>query len=355
MRIMLLFDPAPPDLHWCRVISDEYIKGICRLDSDWNEQLEKEIPDIDMVKIFASKLYHGGKNFNKTVTRFDPRSASQLDDCLGLLPEYNEITRKIADYGLERLPSAENIILCDTAFFSGIPEWISAYAVPLELRKIGICKYGSNGLGHQWACRRTAELLGRDDLRIVSVFLGNNTNITAVKDGRVVETSSGFTPLEGVPSATGCGQIDPTILFQLYSAGFTFEEINHILTRESGFTGLRGSYCGFSDLLERGNDPVIAEIREIYSYNVLKQIGAFISVMNGIDGIVFFCNVTIEAMDLIRDLVRALEPFGLRMIQDENVKTGKGLISAEDSQISVVLLPYNRWRVMAEAVRDLKE
>ncbi|MDP8214774.1 MAG: hypothetical protein P9M10_06225 [Candidatus Euphemobacter frigidus] len=349
---MLLFDPVPPDLHWCRVISDEYIEGRCRFDPDWAACLEKQVPDIERVNIVACKLYHGGEKFNQTVSRIDSRSLSRLDDCLGILPEYNDITRKVAKYGLDLPASAENIIVCDTAFFTDIPEWARAYAVPLELRKIGICKYGSNGLGHQWAYKHAAKLLGGNERRIISVFLGNNTNITAVQNGRVLETSSGFTPLEGVLSATGCGQIDPTIIFQLYSAGFSFEEINHILTRESGFTGLRGKYCGFGDLLEKRVDPVIAEIRDIYCYNVLKRIGAFIAVMNGIEAVAFFSNVITEARDLIHDLSRGLEPFGLKLIPGPWNIDGKSLISAEDSHISVIILPYNRWNVMAEEVRD---
>lgn len=348
---MLIFDPTPPNLRWCRLDSEKHIQGICRFDSDWIENLEKEIPGLEEEEVFVYKLYHGGNYFPKTISRLESLSLSQIDKCIKLLPEHNDITRKVADYLYHRFPGARHILASDTAFFRDIPSWVTEYAVPQKLKNIGIRKYGSNGIGHQWAAK-TAKEFSPTGEKIITVFLGNNTSLAAIENGQARESSSGFTPLEGIPSATGCGQIDPTIIFQLYSAGYSFEGINRILTRESGFTGLKGSRCEYSDLLKRDGDAILDEIRDIYCYNVIKQIGAFIAILGGIDTVVFFTPLTEKSLWLVELLGESLIPLGLQFAGMPELKQGGNMITTPDSSIGLLLLSSNRWKVIADEVQD---
>lgn len=348
---MLIFDPTPPNLRWCRLDCGEYVQGLCRFDSDWIENLEKEIPGLEEEEVYVYRLYHGGNYFPKTISRLESSSLSQMEKCIRLLPEHNDIIRKVAEYLYHRFPAAQHILASDTAFFRDIPSWVTEYAVPQKLKDIGIRKYGSNGIGHQWAAKTAKEVFPTGK-KVITVYLGNNTSLAAIENGRARESSSGFTPLEGIPSATGCGQIDPTILFQLYSAGYSFEGINRILTRESGFTGLKGSRCEYSDLLKRDGETILDEIRDIYCYNVIKQIGAFIATLEGIDTVVFFTTLAEESLWLIELLGESLIPLGLKFAGKPAAKRPGVMITTLDSSIGIVLLSFDRWKVIADEVQD---
>lgn len=349
--MIALFDPAPPALRWCRITGGERIEGSCPFGSNWSREMDQQFPDLNRAEVIGYKLYHGGGEFRDTVSRIDRRTPSRLSRCLGWLPEYNDITAKVVRYGMGWSP-APQVLFCDTAFFAELPEHVSAYALPLELRKNGIRKYGGHGVGHSWSWRETQRFFPGEAERVISVYLGNNTSAAAILNGRAVETSIGFTPAEGMPTATGCGSIDPTIIFQLRSAGFSFEEINRLLTRESGFTGLRGSHCSLSDLLAGLSDPELAPIYALYRYRLMKYIGAFISPLGGVDAIVFFSEMMETARDLVIDICRDLVFLGVSPAAAPGTKNGEMLFTGEDSRVRVLGLPYNGWSVMArEAAR----
>ncbi len=331
--------------------ADGRVEGGCRFDSNCRENLNREIPNFSEEKLFAYTLYHGGDRFRSIVSRLDNAAVAQLEDTIRLLPEYNTITWKIAEAGYRQAPTAEHLILCDTAFFADLPEWVTSYAIPQELKRIGIRKYGSNGIGHYWAMKKAGKI-SASRRKIITVFLDDNTSLAAIENGSPLETSSGFTPLEGVPSATGCGQIDPTIVFHLCSAGYSFEEINRILTRESGFTGLRESACRYADLLDPNGDRLLAEIRDIFCYNVVKQIGAFIAALNGIDQIVFFSPRAEGSRAVIQRIIEHLIPLGLKLPSLAGGGNNSEAISAPDSPIEVLLFQYNRREAFSTAIRE---
>lgn len=345
--MIALFDPAPPALRWCRITGEERIEGSCPFGSDWSREIEQRFPDLDRAEAIGYKLYHGGREFRDTASRIDRRTPSRLSRCLGWLPEYNDITAKIVRYGLERSPAAPQVLFCETAFFAELPEYVSSYALPLELRRNGIRKYGGHGVGHSWSWRETQRFFGGETERVISVCLGNNTSVAAILRGRAVETSIGFTPAEGMPTATGCGSIDPTIIFQLRAAGFSFEEINRLLTRESGFTGLRGSHCSLADLLANPSDPELAPIYGLYRYRLMKYIGAFIPSLGGVDAIVFFSEMMETARDLVIAICRDLAFLGVSPANAPGGRNPEMLFTGGDSRVRVLGMPYDVWSVMA--------
>ncbi len=345
--MIALFDPAPPVLKWCKMKGEVFVEGSCPFGPDWSREMDTEFPDLARAEAVGYKLYQGGEEFRETVSRIDNSTLSRLSRCLGLLPEYNDMTGKVVRYGLDRAPKARHLLFCDTAFFTDLPSRVSTYALPFQLRKNGIRKYGGNGVGHCWAWRQVRQFLGDRADRVISVYLGNNTNVAAIREGKAIETSIGFTPMEGMPSAVSCGSIDSTIIFQLRSAGFSFEEINRLLTRESGFSGLRGKHCSFADLLREISDPEVAAIRDLYRYRLLKYLGAFISALDGIDAIVFFSEMIEAARSLVVDLCEKLIFLGVSLPDEPIPKGREEFFTRGDSRIQVLGLPYRYWEIMA--------
>ena len=185
---------------------------------------------------------------------------------------------------------------------------------------------------------------------MISVHIGNQPNIAAIRGGRPLETSIGFTPVEGIPSSTTCGDVDPTIIFYLRWSGMTFEEISTLLSSESGLTGLMGRPCNVTDILSDPSDPNRSAAREILLYSLVKYIGAFTAILGGIDVLVFNTESPEDAADFIGEICRKLSFLGAKL---PRTGVGRGIISSDDSAIQVLSLSYNRWAIMAHYVRGL--
>lgn len=350
--MMMLFDPDPPFVRWYsfgRGISEERTQ---RFTPEWYRN-EFENMKSKGAKAIGYLLYHGGEEITEPVKLLSQDSLSKIENCIRFLPERNEMTLRIARYWMRELPEIPHFLLCDTALFAHLPPEASTYAIPYQLRGEGIRRYGGDGLCHQWAWGQICSLKMKLYKRIISIHLGDHTNIAASKNGKAVETSIGFTPIEGIISSNGCGDIDTAIVLQLVSAGMSLEEINQSLSREGGFTGLLGKRRSLTDILQKTEDPHTNFVRDLFYYQVKKYIGAFISVLGGVDAIVFVCDYVDESNELIEETCRSLDFLRLKRREKAKVQHGYWIFSEKNSEVDVFCFKYDKLNILARKLINL--
>jgi acetate kinase len=244
----------------------------------------------------------------------------------------------------------------DTAFHTTLPDYAYLYGLPYHLyREDKIRKYGFHGTSHQYVCQATAELLKQpfDELKIISCHLGNGCSITAVDKGKSIDTSMGFTPLEGLIMGTRCGDLDPAIVFYLMDhKGLDAGQINLLFNKQSGLLGLAGT--GSSDLRdiladgEKGNQQAETAIHA-FVYRIKKYIGAYMAAMGGLDAIVFTAGIG-ENSDLIREMVcNGLEGLGIILDPDKNARGNRKScqVHSDQSRVKIMVVPTNEERAIA--------
>jgi acetate kinase len=348
--MILLLNPMPPLMIWRIMDGSRVLEGKSKLGPEFINVIVEAIDNVRNIKGIGYVLYNGGDEVRSTMQILDPNSLQNLESCIKLLPEYNNLTYNAIRLWSKRLPSVPHILFCDTGFFTGLPQETSLYAVPYELSMEGIKRYGGHGIYHQYALECVEQYFNLSFKRIISVYIGNNTNIAAIKDGIPLDTTIGFTPVEGIFSNTGCGDIDPTIVFQLYSIGISFEEINNILSKNSGFTGLLGKKSSVYEVLANKNKTAEAKALKIFIYDVLKYIGAYISILNGVDLIIFNGNFVMESAELISEICNGLKFIGVNIKPYEIGKSDFSIISEVDSKIKVICINSNRWDIMHKMI-----
>ena len=351
--MILLFDMNPPLLWWCAADENGTAKNKCEFSTGWFNRVFEDIGDTHNITAIGYFMYHGGEEIQEPVGMLSADSLMKLEKSIKYLPEYNDILYKTALYWVTRLPMVPQILFCDTAFFLDLPPESATYALPYKLRKSGIRRYGGYGICHQWAWSQALVLNHKPTKRVVSIHLGNVTNCAAILDGIPIETSIGFTSVEGIPSPYSCGDIDPTIIFQLFSQGMSFDEINQVLSRDSGFSGFLGKPCSFLDLMQHGDESDIAPVRDIFSYSLQKYIGAMISVLGGVDALIFHSRYPDDTRAFIDSLIPSLGFLGISKPEHETIQQEPYRLTARDSDIQVFSLPYNKWEIMAEKARTL--
>jgi acetate kinase len=347
---MWLFYPDPPFLRWCKVVRGRFSQDKIKFNPDCFDAVLKKIEGQEPVEFIGTLLYNGGEEIVEPVAPIDRDMIDKARKCVKFLPEHNDISVKTMETWLRRFPRARHRLLCDTAFFSGLPPESSTYAVPYSLRKDGIKRYGGYGFCHQSAWELARTRFGGAAHGILSIYLGDSTNITAIRDGRPVETSIGFTSIEGIPSSTGCGDIDPTIVLQLSSTGMSSKDIHLLLTKESGMTGLLGKGCGYGDLSDDKRDRAVNQVRKMFIYQIVKYCGAFISVSGGIDAVVFSAGNIEGSMNVIREICSRLRFLGLGLKEPAGKKDVFIDLTGIGSKIRTAALKFDRWKVLSEMV-----
>ncbi|MDD3345069.1 MAG: hypothetical protein PHO34_01335 [Candidatus Omnitrophica bacterium] len=351
--MLLILDPFFPYLRWAAMENGKVSEGKCLFDAGWLDRLGRDIGGLERVRSVGYVLYHGGEIIKDGVEEVSPESIGRLERCVKLLPEYNDLTLKAVRQCRRVLPRARHLLLCDTAFFVDLPEEVSTYAVPYELRRRGIRRYGSQGLVHQWAWKKICARTKKKPVRAISIYLGNYTNVVAICGGKARETSTGFTQVEGIISASSCGDIDPTVIFQLHSTGMSFEAINRLLSKESGFAALAGKKTELADVLCGGNKGKAVALRRIYCYNILKYVGAFVAALGSVDTIMFIGEDIRGISPFIRLFCRSLDFLGLKA---GSVTSGSGEIADlthSASRVNVFYLKYNKWRVLSDWCKEV--
>ena len=354
--MLLLFDPEPPYLRWCVFEQGAARSSRCSFGAEWLRTVKKGAGNLGRVKAVGYLLRHGGDRIKEPVLRVTPQTLGEVEDAVRFLPEFNDITCKVLDRWTKELPGVPHFLFCDTAFFSGLPDVAGTYAVPEELREKGVRRYGSYGLVHQWAWEKARSLFGGNVGKMVSVYLGDHTNVAALRDGKSLDTTIGFTPVEGIPSRTGCGDIDATIVFELHSSGMSFREINELLSRKCGFKALLGRRCSYSDLAAGPATVGNAAARDILIYDVLKYIGAFTAVLGGLDTLAFATRHPDESMSLIGEICGRLDFLPVKLHPHSSAAGGDAWnLSDNGARINVSLFKSDIWKIMAHLAESLIE
>jgi len=365
--MILLFDPAPPRLQWCLVPegSAPTSASARSLDmrGDWRTAMMDCLPEDHQVKAIGCFLHNGGDEITAPIGGIGPDTIMSLERIVRLLPEHNEITLEVAKFWMDRRPEATHLLFCDTAFFAGLASSVRDYGLPYEVTQSGVHRYGGFGLCHERAWRQTQALTGGRASKVISVYLGDRPNLTAIRDGVPLDTSVGLTHLEGIVSSQGCGDIDPTIIFQLGAAGFSYPAINRLLSVESGFTALAGRPCTFADILGGLSDPGaagpgpadsgLAAAYRILCYQIVKYIGAMLAALGGADALIFVGADPIRMMPLVRDLCDSLAFLGVRCQRETTGTPGPHQISTADSAVKVFVSGYDPWEMMSEEAREV--
>jgi acetate kinase len=277
------------------------------------------IQDIDAV---GHRVVHGGGRFTAAV-RITPEVQSAIGELSELAPLHNPASLRGIRAIEQTLPWVPQIAVFDTAFHTTLPAAARTYALPRTWRtEWGIHRYGFHGLSHAYCARRAAEMLGRGGSRLVIAHLGNGASVSAVRNGTCVDTSMGFTPLEGEVMGTRSGSLDPgVLLYVLRRKGLTVEQLDHALNYESGLLGLSGISSDMRRILkEAPNNPDARLALEVYVHRLVQTIGAMAATLGGVDGLVFTAGVG-ENSAQVRQLVCAnLGHLGLELDTTANAR-----------------------------------
>lgn len=304
----------------------------------------------DAVQGVGHRVVHGGARFSGA-TRVNDETLQAIRDVAELAPLHNRPSVLGIEACREQLPGVPNVAVFDTAFHRTMPAKAYLYGLPVELCEAqGIRKYGFHGISHGYAAQEAARLLGRsiESLKIISCHLGNGCSVTAVDGGRSVDTSMGFTPLEGLVMGTRCGDMDPAVVLYLArDMGLDPGEIESLLNERSGLRGL----CGASDMrdvLSRADqgDARACTAVEVFVYRVQKYIGAFVAALRGVNAIVFTAGIGENCPGLREQILQPFEPLGLRIDSLLNARNAP-VFSTSDSAVHAVTVPANEELVIA--------
>jgi acetate kinase len=306
------------------------------------------IGSVDEISGIGHRVVHGGEEFTASVVITD-EVISMVQKYSDLAPLHNppNLTGIIASK--KYLPKAVQVAVFDTAFHHSLSPTAYLYAIPFGLyKKFGIRRYGFHGTSHYYVCKRAAKLLGREkeDINLITCHLGNGCSITAIEKGMSVDTSMGFTPLEGLVMGTRSGDIDPAIIFYLSEKGYSVEDINTLLNKKSGLLGISEISNDMRNLFEaKGKGDERAKVAiDIFCYRLRKYIGAYLAVLRHTDAIVFTGGIGENSAAIRSASLQGLESLGIVIDQERNLKANKdneSEINREDSPVKVFVIPTN--------------
>ncbi|MBW2606859.1 MAG: acetate kinase [Deltaproteobacteria bacterium] len=317
-------------------------------------------PGVDIAGI-GHRVVHGGEMINNSVV-VDDRVKQIVKECFELAPLHNPPNLEGIEACEDIFPGVPQVAVFDTAFHTTLPEYAYLYGLPYALYKEDkIRRYGFHGTSHQYVCRTAADFLGRPlkDLKIISCHLGNGCSITAIDGGRSVDTSMGFTPLEGLMMGTRCGDLDPAIVFYLMEhKHLDLRQINELLNKQSGLLGLAG--IGSSDLRdifeasESGNRQTDTAVG-VFTYRIKKYIGAYAFALGGIDAVVFTAGIGENSPGIRKMVCRGLERLGIVMDTEKNVagNLAEREIQHNDSRVKILVIPTNEEKQIALQTLEL--
>lgn len=325
-------------------------------------EMEGGLP-IEEIHAIGHRVVHGGEAFTGSVV-ITPEVIEAVEECVPLAPLHNPPNLLGVRACMEQAPQAIQVAVFDTAFHHTLPPHAYLYALPYKLReKYGIRRYGFHGTSHRYVSERVIELLKQENAlqtpsKVISCHLGNGSSITAVLDGKSVDTSMGMTPAEGLAMGTRSGDIDPAIIPHLQrTLGWDADRVDRLINKEGGLLAL----AGVSDMRDvearaQAGDSKAQTAFEVFCYRVIKYIGAYAAAMNGVHAITFTAGIGENSPAVRSRVCASLEYLGVRIDQTAN-REGKGerCISTPDSQVKVYVVPTDEERVIAAETRRLAE
>ncbi len=318
--------------------------------------------DLSEVRLVGHRTVHGGEGFNGAVM-IDYRVIAKMERCIPLAPIHNPANLEGIRQAQALLPQAEHVAVFDTAFHQTLPPRAYMYAVPYELyEQYGIRKFGFHGTSCRHVCQRAAEVAEQplEQSRMVICHLGNGVTVAAVQGGHSVDTSLGFTPLEGAMMGTRCGDLDPGVVLYLQrEAGMSFAQVDEMLNRQSGLLGVSGQSNDMRTLLKAASDgdERSALAVEMFAYRLKKYIGAYAAAMGGIDLVALAGGIG-ENSPMVRELVlRDMRFLGIELDPARNASVGQAdcIISKQETGVSVAVVHTKEELMIAQEALALAE
>lgn len=311
----------------------------------------KSLNDIDAI---GHRVAHGGEYFSKS-TIVDKDVIKKIDKCSEIAPLHNPANLSGINAISSLLPGVPQVAVFDTSFHQTIPEHAFMYAIPYEYyKKHKIRRYGFHGTSHKYVAQKACELAGLifEKSKIITCHLGNGGSITAIKNGESIDTSMGFTPLEGVIMGTRCGDIDAGIVtFLQDKEKLNFAEVNSVLNKKSGFLGIFGKSSDARDIESAAakNDPKAILALKMFEYKVLKYIGSYTAAMNGVDMIVFTGGIGENDPNIREEVAKNLEFMGMKFNKKANdgVRGKDVILTKPDSKVIMATISTNEELVIA--------
>lgn len=305
------------------------------------------------------RVVAGGEEFKDSVLVND-EVLEKIEKLADLAPLHNPANAMGIKAFKKILPEIVSVAVFDTAFHTTMPKHNYLYSIPTEYyEKYSARKYGAHGTSHRYVAERTAEILNRplEELKIITCHLGNGASITAVNGGKSVDTSMGFTPLAGVTMGTRSGDIDPSLLAYLMEKLqlSDIKDMIDILNKKSGLLGLTGISSDMRDLEANMDKEEVQVAYKIFTDRIRKYIGSYVTVLNGLDAIVFTAGIGENDAYVRNEVIKGMTWFGCELDQEKNNTRGKEtIISTEDSKIKVMLIPTDEELMIARDVERLK-
>ncbi len=316
--------------------------------------IKKEIiKDLNEISGVGHRIVHGGEKFNKSVLVTD-EVVKEIEILADLAPLHNPAHLVGIAAFKKALPNVPQVVVFDTAFHQTMPKENYLYALPYEYyTNYGVRKYGAHGTSHQYVANEAAKLVGKpiEDLKIVTLHIGNGASLAAIKGGKVVDTSMGLTPLEGIPMGTRSGNIDPAVVeFIARKENITVSEVTNILNKKSGYLGVSGKSNDSREIEEgmlAGNERCKLAL-DIQYKRVADYIGSYYVLLGGIDVIVFTAGIGENSNHFREEVLNRLSVLGVEVDKERNNVRGKAtLISTDASKIKAFLIPTNEELVIA--------
>ncbi|MCI8949638.1 MAG: acetate kinase [Lachnospiraceae bacterium] len=348
-------EPVPMETH------KQAVTVILNTLSDSEKGVIKDFAEIDVI---GHRLVHGGEKFTGSVIITD-EVIQAMTECNDLAPLHNPANLVGVDACRELMPDTLMVGVFDTAFNQTMEPKAFLYGLPYQYyEQYKIRRYGFHGISHKYVSLRAAEFMGQDPRRVKTIVchLGNGASICAVKFGKVVDNSMGFTPLEGLVMGTRCGDVDPGALeFLAKKENLEFQQVMTILNQESGVLGISKNYSSdFRELkdAEIKYNEMAALAREIFAYKVAKYVGSYAAAMNGVDNIVFTAGVGENDSDIREEICEYLEFLGIAIDEVKNREQAEAVkISDWSSKVNVLVIKTNEEleiaREAAAVARDL--
>ena len=314
------------------------------------------IKSLDEINAVGHRMVHGGEKFNKSVL-LTPDVLEAFAACNDLAPLHNPANLKGVNAVSELLPNIPQVGVFDTAFHQTMPDYAYLYAIPYELyQKYGVRRYGFHGTSHRFVSGEIFKYLNMpvEGSKVITCHIGNGGSITAVKDGKSVDTTMGLTPLEGIMMGTRSGDIDGgAVTFLMEKEGLDSTGMSNLLNKKSGLLGISGVSSDMREVtasMEAGNERA-ALAKKMYAYRIKKYIGAFAAAMGGVDVIIFTGGVGENRHEVREAVCENMEFLGIKLDKEQNAKImfGKdGIISTPDSKVKVVVLPTDEELMIAQ-------
>lgn len=317
------------------------------------------LSSLSEISAIGHRIVHGGEYFKKSEMITDEVIA-KIDELAELAPLHNKAALSGIYACRELMPDTPMVAVFDTAFFQSLPPKAYMYPIPYEYyEKYGIRKYGFHGTSHRYLSERAAAILDEPltDLRLITCHLGNGCSISAIDHGEPIDTSMGFTPLDGLMMGTRSGSIDPAIVpFLMEHEGLTTEDVNDILNKRSGLLGVSGvsnDLRSVRDASNTGNERAILAY-EMYSSIVKKYIGQYLALMAGTDAIVLSAGVGENCQKMRRMIFSGWQPMGIILDQEKNKQRGfERIISHEKSRVPIIVIPTDEEYMIARDTYDI--